>query len=110
MLRTFHEVEILPAAVGQKNKPTDLKGVKHPSMFCIPVHLWVSLILHNELGLVKDWLTHVKKFCHSRIERLPNKEVKSREHLIILGDMLEDLLVEQDELSPKETIKEFETI
>ncbi len=107
MSQTFRD-EILPAAVGRKSKPTGYKGVKHPSMFCIPVHLWVSPILHDELGLVKDWLTRVEKFCDSRIETLPNEEVESREHLIILGDMLEDLLVEQDELSPKETVKEFE--
>jgi hypothetical protein len=35
-------------------------------------------------------------------------KVETREHLIILGDLLEDLLVEQDDLSPKETIKEFQ--
>jgi hypothetical protein len=66
------------------------------------------VILHDELGLVKDWLTHVGKLCDSHIETLPNEEVESCEHLIILGDTLEDLLVEQDKLSPKETIKEFE--
>jgi hypothetical protein len=50
----------------------------------------------------------VKKFYDTRIETLPSEEVDSREHIIILGDMLEDLLLEQDKLSPKETIKEFE--
>ncbi len=63
----------------------------------------------DELGLVKDWLTRVEKFCDSRIETLPDVEVNTREHLVILGDMLEDLLTEQDDLSPKETIKEYET-
>jgi hypothetical protein len=106
--RTFRD-EILPAAAGRKNKPTGYNGVKHPSMFCIPVHLWASPILHDELGLVKDWLTPVEKFCDSRIETLPDVEVNTREHLVILGDMLEDLLTEQDDLSPKETIKEYET-
>jgi FtsZ-binding cell division protein ZapB len=77
-------------------------------MFCIPVHLWVSPILHDELGLVKDWLTHVEKSCDTLIETLPNKKVESCEHLIILGDMLEDFLVEQDKLSPKDTVNEFE--
>jgi hypothetical protein len=57
---------------------------------------------------VKDWLTCAEKFCDTHIETLPNEEVEYREHLIILGDMLEDLLVKQDELSPKDTIKEFE--
>jgi hypothetical protein len=77
-------------------------------MFCIPVHLWVSLILHDELGIVKDCLTCVEKLCDTHIETLPNEEVESCQHLIILGDMLEDLLVEQDKWSPKDTIKEFE--
>jgi hypothetical protein len=105
--RTFRD-EILPAAAGRKNKPTGYNGVKHPSMFCIPCHLWASPILHDELGLVKDWLTRVEKFCDTRIETLPDDEVEIREHLVILGDMLEDLLMEEDDLSPKETIKEYE--
>jgi hypothetical protein len=64
--------EILPAAAGRKNKPTGYNGVNHPSLFCITIHVWVSLILHDELGLVKDWLTLVEKFCDTRIETLPN--------------------------------------
>jgi hypothetical protein len=40
---------------------------------------------------------------------LPAVEVDTREHLIILGDILEDFLMEQDDLSPKETMKEYET-
>jgi len=78
-------------------------------MFCIPVHLWASPILHDELGLVKDWLTRVEKFCDTRIETLSDEEVSLREHLVILGDMLEDLLLDQDDLSPKETLKEYES-
>jgi hypothetical protein len=41
---------------------------------------------------------------------LPDDEVDIREHLVILGDMLKDLLMEQDDLSPKESIKEYESI
>jgi hypothetical protein len=108
MARTFCD-KILPAAAGRKSNPTGYNGVKHPSMFCIPVHLWASPILRHELGLVKDWLTCVKKFCDSCIETLPAVEEATCEHLVILGDMLEDLLTEQDDLSPKETIKEYET-
>jgi hypothetical protein len=78
-------------------------------MFSIPVYLWVSHILLGELGLVKDWLTRVEKFCDCRIETLPEEEVDLCEHLVILGDMLENLLAEQDDLSPKETIKEYQT-
>ena len=78
-------------------------------MFSIPVHLWVSPILHGELGLVKDWLTRVEKFCDCCIETLPEEEVNLREHLVILGDMMEHLLVKQDDLDPKETIKEYQT-
>jgi hypothetical protein len=106
--RTFRE-EIIPAAAGRKNAPTGYKGVKHPSMFCIPVHLWASPILHDELGLVKDWLTRVEKFCDTRIETLSDEEVNLREHLVILGDMLEDLLLHQDDLSTKESIREYES-
>ena len=40
---------------------------------------------------------------------LSDEEVGIREHLVILGDMLEDLLMEQDDLSPKESIKEYES-
>jgi len=109
MARTFRD-EILPAAINLKNKPTGYNGVKYPSMFCIPVHLWVSPILHGELGLVKDWLTRVEKFCDTRIETLSDEEVENREHLIILGDMLEELLMEQEDLSSKETIKEYEML
>jgi hypothetical protein len=78
-------------------------------MFCIPVHLWASPTLHDELGLVKDWLTRVEKFCDTRIETFPDEEVDIREHLVILGDMLEDLLMEQDDLTPKESLKEYES-
>jgi hypothetical protein len=104
---TFRE-EIIPGAATRKNKPTGYNGVKHPSMFCIPVHLWASPILQDELGLVKDWLTRVEKFCDTRIETLLDDEVTIREHLVILGDMLEDFLMEQDDLSPTETIKDYE--
>ncbi len=50
----------------------------------------------------------MKKSCVTRIATLQNEEVESREHLSMLRDMLEDLLVEQERLSPKDTIKEFE--
>jgi hypothetical protein len=60
-------------------------------MFCIPVHLWVSPILHDVLRLVKDWLTRVD--C--RIETVSEEEVQLRYNLIILGDALEELLIEE---------------
>jgi hypothetical protein len=72
--RIFQD-EILPSAENRKTQPAGLHGVKHPSMFSIPVHLWVSPILHDELGLVKDWLTRVEKFCDTRIKTLPEEEV-----------------------------------
>jgi trehalose/maltose hydrolase-like predicted phosphorylase len=61
------------------------------------------------VGLVKDWLTRAEKLCDCRIETLPEEEVDLHEHLVILGDMLENLLVKQDDLNPKETIKEYQT-
>jgi hypothetical protein len=100
--------EIIPGAAGRKNKPNGKNGVNHPSMFCIPAHVWASPILHNELGLMKDWFTQVKKLCNTHIEMLPDEEVNIHEHHIILGDM-EVLLIEQDDLSPKETIKEYKS-
>ena len=98
---------ILPGIAHRRKAPVGHNGVKRPSMFCIPVHLWVSPILHNELGLVKDWLTRVEKFCDCRIETVSEKEVQLRDELIILGDALEELLIEQAEISPKETIKDY---
>jgi hypothetical protein len=92
----------------QVKRTSGCNGVRHPSLFCIPVHLWVSPILHDELGLVKDWLTPMEKLCDTCVKTLPNEGVENCKHLFILEDMLEDLLVEQDELSPKETIKESE--
>jgi hypothetical protein len=92
-----------------KKPLTGLHGMKYPSMFSIPVHLWVSPILHGELRLVKDWLMHVKRFCNTWIETLPEEEVNFHEHLVILGNILQNLLIEQDDLNPKETIKEYQT-
>jgi hypothetical protein len=65
----------------------------HPC-FVIPVHLWISPILHDELGLLKDCLTRVEKFCDCRIETVSEEEVQLRYNLIILGDALEELLIE----------------
>ena len=48
-------------------------------------------------------------FCDTRIETLSDKEVNLREHIVILGDMLEELLLDQDDLSPKESIREYES-
>jgi hypothetical protein len=59
------------------------------------------------LGLVEDWLTRVEKFCDCRIETVSEEEVQLRYNLIILGDALEELLIEEAEISPKETIKEY---
>jgi hypothetical protein len=108
MARHFRDV-ILPRAARRKNAPAGHQGVKHPSMFGIPVHLWVSPILHDELGLVKDWLTRLEKFCDCRIETVSEEEVTLRENLVILGNMLEALLIEQADLNPKETIKQYQT-
>jgi hypothetical protein len=40
---------------------------------------------------------------------LPEQEVNFCEYLVTLGDMLDNLLVEQDDLNPKETSKEYQT-
>jgi hypothetical protein len=67
--------EILPRDAHLATRPAGYLGVKHPPMFPIPDHLWGSPILHDELGLVKDWLTRAKRFSDSRIENLPEDEV-----------------------------------
>jgi hypothetical protein len=91
MARTFQE-GILPNAQNRNNRPAGLHGIKYPSMFYIPIHLWVSPILHGEVGLVNDWLMHVGIFCDIPIlETLPEDKVNFCEHLVILGDMMENL-------------------
>ena len=55
-------------------------------------------------------MTRVEKFCNTRTETLPDEELENREHLVTLGDVLEELLMEQEDLSPKETIKEHEML
>jgi len=53
---------LVPVAAHLKTKPSGYLGVKHHPMYPIPIHLWGSPILHDELGLVKDWLTRMEKF------------------------------------------------
>jgi hypothetical protein len=83
-------------------------GVKSHPMYSIPIHLWGSPILHNQLGLLKDWLTRLEKFAYCRVEVVPTEEVVTREHLVIQTNDLEDLLFATKELQPKELIKELE--
>jgi hypothetical protein len=52
--------QLLPAAAHLSSKPVGYLGVKSHPMFSIPIHLWGSPILHDELGLVKDWLTRLE--------------------------------------------------
>jgi hypothetical protein len=77
-------------------------------MYPIPINLWGSPILHDELGLVKDWLTRMEKFSDVRVEILSQEEVSTRENLVVRTNDLEDLLFEKEELQSKETIKELE--
>jgi hypothetical protein len=77
-------------------------------MYSIPIHLWGSPILHDELGLVKGWLIRLEKFTDCQVETVPPEEVELREHLVICTNALEDLHFESEELQPKESIKELE--
>jgi hypothetical protein len=77
-------------------------------MYPIPIHLWGCPILHDELGLVKDWLTRLENFADCRVEIVSPDEVATREHLVIRANDLEDLLFEGEELQPKESIKNLE--
>jgi hypothetical protein len=99
---------LLPAAAHLKTKPSGHMGVKHHPMYPIPIHLWGSPILHDELGLVKDWLTRMEKFADLRVEILSPEEVATRENLVVRTNDLEDLLYEKEELQSKEIIKELE--
>jgi hypothetical protein len=85
-----------------------LQGTKSHPIYSIPIHLWGSPILHDELGQVKDWLTRLEKFTDYRVEVVPTEEVATREHLVIRINDLEDLLFATEELQPKELIKELE--
>jgi hypothetical protein len=74
---------LLPAAAHLKTKPPGHKGVKNHPMYPIPIHLWGSPILHDELGLVKDWLTRLATFSDDRVEILSQEEVATRENLVV---------------------------
>ncbi len=56
-------------------------GVKGHPPFPIPVHLWVSPILHNELGLVKDWSVRLEEFAERKIEALGDVEIQCKRAL-----------------------------
>jgi hypothetical protein len=100
--------EVLPAAAHLASKPAGYMGVKSHPMYSIPIHLWGSPFIHDELGLVKDWLTRLEKFADCRVEGVPTEEVATREQLVIQTNDLEDLLFATKELQPKESIKELE--
>ncbi len=99
---------LLPASAHLATKPAGYLGVKNHPIYPIPIHLWGCPILHDELGLVKDWLTRLENFADCRIEIVSADEVATREHLVIRTNDLEDLLFEAEELPPKESIKSLE--
>jgi hypothetical protein len=104
-----YQNRLLPAAAHRATQPAGYLGVKTHPMYPIPIHLWGCLILHDELGLaVKDWLTRLENFAECRVEIISADEVATREHLVIRTNDLEDLLVEGNELQPKESIKNLE--
>jgi hypothetical protein len=41
----------------EATKPAGYLGFKNHPMCLISMHFWGSPILHDELGLVKDWIT-----------------------------------------------------
>ena len=105
-----YQNRLLPAAAHLATKPAGYLGVKNHPMYPIPIHLWGWPILHNELGLVKDWLTRLENFADCRVEIVSANEVSTREHLVIRTNDLEDLLFEGIELQPKEAIKILRSI
>jgi hypothetical protein len=104
----YYQNILLPAAARLKTKPSGHLGVKYHPMYPIPIHLWGSPILHDELGLVKDWLTRLETFSDIRVEILSQEEVATRENLVVRTNDLEDLLFEKEELQSEKVIKELE--
>jgi hypothetical protein len=100
--------QLLPAPAHLATKPAGYLGVKNHPMYPILIHFWGRPILHNELVMVKDWLTRLEKFADCRVEIVPPEKVARRDHLIIRTNDLEDLLFESKELQLKESIKELE--
>jgi hypothetical protein len=65
--------------LGDPSIPTsDNLGVNNYLMyFLIPIHLWRSPILY-EVGLVRDWLTRVKKSLDCWVEIVAPEEVSTK--------------------------------
>jgi hypothetical protein len=103
-----YQNQLQPAAAHLPIKPGGYLGVKNHPMYSIPIHLWGSPILHDKLGLIKDWLTRLENFADCQVEIVEPEEVELRELLVILTNDLEDLLFENEELPPKESIKELQ--
>jgi hypothetical protein len=57
--------QLLPATAHLATQPAGYLGVKNHPMYLIPIRLWGCPILHDELGLVKDWLTSLENFADS---------------------------------------------
>jgi hypothetical protein len=103
-----YQNRLLPATAHRATQPAGYLGVKTHPMYPIPIHLWGCPILHDELGLVEDWLTRLENFADCRVEIVSADEVATKEHLVIRTNYLEDLLFEGEELQPKESIKNLE--
>jgi hypothetical protein len=58
-----YQNRFISAAAHLATQPAGYLGVKNHPMYLIPIHLWGCPILHDELGLVKDWLTRLKNFA-----------------------------------------------
>jgi hypothetical protein len=91
-LAGHYQNRLLPAAAHLKTKPAGYLGVKNHLMYLIPIHFWGCPILHDELGLVKDWLTWLENFADCWAEIVSANEVATREHLVICTNNLNDFL------------------
>jgi hypothetical protein len=76
---------LLPAPAHLATKLAGYLGIKpHPrTWYPIPIHLWGNPMLHDKMGLVKDWLTRVEKLADGQVEIIPLEKVATRDHLII---------------------------
>jgi hypothetical protein len=97
---TFDRIRSEAIAKGRKTLPTGHNGVKAPSLFSIPVHLWPCAVLHDMLGLVLDAVRRMENFNDKKVEMLPEAEMSARQTMVEHVDELKVPLYEIDQLAP----------
>jgi hypothetical protein len=75
-LTDHYQNQLLPTTAQLATKPAGYLAVKNHPMYPIPIQLWGSPILYDEVGLVKDWLTRLDKFADCQVEITPPEETE----------------------------------